>query len=114
MIFCRYMDALWLPLDNINCGSTTPKSSICFHLPRMDNRNTLLGHWSFGQFLLIQFVIFGVLEHHAHLGNRQLRFGDLARDILGTTLLPCNNIDLVVKEGFDSFKYYRRKNVLNL
>ncbi|KAG4385911.1 hypothetical protein AAZX31_12G170500 [Glycine max] len=83
MIFCRFMDALWLSLDNFNCGSTTPKSSLCFQLPRMVSRNILLGHWSFGQFLLIQFVIFGVLEHHAHLGNRQLRFGDLARDILG-------------------------------
>ncbi|KAH1222278.1 GABA transporter 1 [Glycine max] len=78
-----FMDALWLSLDNFNCGSTTPKSSLCFQLPRMVSRNILLGHWSFGQFLLIQFVIFGVLEHHAHLGNRQLRFGDLARDILG-------------------------------
>ncbi|KAL5152077.1 GABA transporter 1 [Glycine soja] len=43
LVHLLYMDALWLPLDNINCGSTTPKSSICFHLPRMDNRNTLLG-----------------------------------------------------------------------
>jgi amino acid permease len=24
-----------------------------------------------------------VLEHHAHLGQRQLRFRDMARDILG-------------------------------
>ena len=38
-----------------------------------------------------------VLEHHAHLGRRQLRFRDMARHILGTKRLPCV-IDPVVKE----------------
>lgn len=28
-----------------------------------------------------------VLEHHAKLGNRQLRYRDMAHDILGTTYL---------------------------
>ena len=32
-----------------------------------------------------------VLEHHAHLGQRQLRFRDMARDILGGWQLVCYN-----------------------
>ncbi|KAH1222280.1 GABA transporter 1 [Glycine max] len=44
----RFMDSLWLPLDNFNCVSITTKSSLCFNLPRMEGRNTLFGHWSSG------------------------------------------------------------------
>lgn len=55
----RIMGALWLPLDNFNCCSTSIKSSICFYLPWLDCWNFMLGHWSSGDILFIQFNISG-------------------------------------------------------
>ncbi|RVW69631.1 GABA transporter 1 [Vitis vinifera] len=76
------MVALRLPSNHINSGSGASESSFAL---------SLLG-WVAGVFCLtmaalVTFYSYNllsvVLEHHAHLGQRQLRFRDMARDILG-------------------------------
>ena len=72
----RIMATLWLPLDNFNSCSSSPKSFICPCIPWMV---------TFYSYNLISLV----LEHHAQLGCRYLRFRDMARDILGmNTFFP--------------------------
>ncbi|KAM4084201.1 hypothetical protein ACB094_08G114400 [Castanea mollissima] len=77
------MGTLWLPFDNFNSCSTSSKPSICPRISWMDTLNFLFGNCSSGDNLFMQFNLSDVLEHHAQLGCRHLRFRDMAEDILG-------------------------------
>ncbi|OIW08520.1 hypothetical protein TanjilG_03196 [Lupinus angustifolius] len=75
----------------IHCGYHLTTSIVAPALLSLPYAFTFLG-WTAGIFCLVigAFVTFYsynlislVLEHHAQMGNRQLRFRDMARDILG-------------------------------
>ncbi|RYR78589.1 hypothetical protein Ahy_A01g003425 isoform B [Arachis hypogaea] len=61
----KFMGSLWLSLDNINSGTTTPKSSILFHFSQMDGWDLVLGYCCCCYFLNYNLISL-VLEHHAN------------------------------------------------
>ncbi|KHN27682.1 hypothetical protein glysoja_026249 [Glycine soja] len=76
----------------IHCGYHLITSIVSPSLLSLPYALTFLG-WKAG----ILCLVIGAL--HAQLGNRQLLYRDMARDILGTTLLPCiiNTLEYIIK-----------------
>jgi len=75
----------------VHCGYHLTTSIVAPPLLSLPYAFTLLG-WTAGIFCLViaamvtfysYYLLSRVLEHQAQLGNRQLRFRDMARDILG-------------------------------
>ena len=104
----RFIYDLFFVGSWIHCGYHLITSIVSPSLLSLPYALTFLG-WKAGILCLVigalvSFYSFSliclVLEQHAQLGNRQLLYRDMARDILGTTLLPCI-INTVVMKGFN-------------
>lgn len=88
----RVMVALWVSLDNFDHGTGASESSLCTSLAWLGPWSSLPNSSRSSDLLFLQSPVYIVLEHHAEQGQRQLRFRDMARDILGESSLEIHDV----------------------